>query len=340
MTENPRNGCVLVVSEFYGGGAEESMQILHETLNEMNFPVLLLSIKGHLTEGTDSQVSLDLNTGRVPTLASLLPGLLRYRKIMKNSLARCVVLNCELAEVIGAFSTPRKIRIIVVEHTSRPWRGRILLGILVRSLLKLRGAAWVSVNPERKEIWPFKDQAAAIPNPIKRETGFNSEKLQMAFLGRLVSDKRPYFVIECAKELGIPAHIFGDGPLFDELVQLAGKADVTFHGFVRNVWSQIPKNTLIVVPSVYEGDGRVVAEAIVRGNPVLLADNEDLRKFVLSEIHFFKSVDELKKRLREAKSVESWSEFVPAKEVRDQITYSRDRRAVGEKWLSLLKESI
>ena len=67
-------------------------------------------------------------------------------------------------------------------------------------------------------------------------------------------------------------------------------------GFLDNLSRTIGRDDLVVFPSNYEGDSRTVAEAIIRGNLVLLRGNPDFSRFNLSEESYFSSYETLKRK--------------------------------------------
>jgi glycosyltransferase involved in cell wall biosynthesis len=93
----------------------------------------------------------------------------------------------------------------------------------------------------------------------------------------------------------------------------------------------------VVVPSEYEGDGMVVAEAILRGYPVLLADNPDLRRFALPELNYFQNRLELEAKLKTWKESKGLEFRIPEKIV-TSLHEARDIKTIVKQWEILVTE--
>lgn len=111
--------------------------------------------------------------------------------------------------------------------------------------------------------------------------------------GRLVFQKGQKYLIDMAYQLKIKGIDFklliaGDGPLETSLKQMAVSAGVddriVFLGFVNNVKAFMASIDIFVLPSIWEGFGYVLVEAMackkpvvafnISSNPEIIADNE------------------------------------------------------------------
>lgn len=122
--------------------------------------------------------------------------------------------------------------------------------------------------------------AVEIATPAWFRRGVSESKL-VGFVGRLVEIKRADLFLEIAAHMKleygalIPMefHIFGDGPMRDELIHyskvLGVSDDVTFHGHVHNVQECILGLDVIVICSDYEGLPMVALEALSLGTHVV-----------------------------------------------------------------------
>ncbi|UUZ60704.1 glycosyltransferase [Nocardioides sp. B-3] len=120
--------------------------------------------------------------------------------------------------------------------------------------------------------------------PAPRDAG----PLRLTHFGRLSREKSPHLAVRTAVELhrrGVPVHldVYGDGPHLSELVDLAGDAPVTFHGFIdgrRDSARHVAAAdiSLSVCPS--ETFGLAVLEAPAAGTPVVTADRGGARELV------------------------------------------------------------
>ena len=177
-----------------------------------------------------------------------------------------------------------------------------------------------------------------IPNP-QFSSGTKSSKGTplVAYIGRLSKEKRPDIAISACTEVNFPIEVYGTGILEKSLKQkYKDKNCIRFNGYVQEVWNQIPSNSLIIIPSEYEGDGLVVVEAVCNGHSVLLADNEDLRRFELPDINYFKSEKDLVNKLNEV-TLKDFSRFKPSASLREIFLHDRDLSMITEEWIKLIK---
>ena len=94
----------------------------------------------------------------------------------------------------------------------------------------------------------------------------------VGFVGRLAEQKNVHILIEAVSGMpGVQLVVVGDGPLRDKLERLSSQrmAAVTFVGPVPNAadtW--MPRFDLLCLPSLWEGLGLVLVEAMLAGIPV------------------------------------------------------------------------
>jgi glycosyltransferase involved in cell wall biosynthesis len=343
---NSLNGSkiLFVVNSFSGGGAENSVMGVTRNLREKGIPVRLCALNRN-----SPQDSPDLSNGLYllerrwkSGLIATVRNLLMFRHLLVELRPEILIANCELPELYIALVAPSSSVIVVVEHTSQPWRGRRMLGRLVRTILRFRGASWVTVSPTDNKIWLGSNSPLHIPNPITTPHNWKSNdrpRTEIVFIGRLREEKRPQWVIEASIQNELRVDLFGDGDqremLESEYVNTSN--DIQFHGYVTNPWDQISLDSLVVVPSEYEGDGMVVAEAIIRNHPVLLADNSDLRRFDLPDRNYFRDQSELADKLRIWKESKEEAFTIPD-EVVNSLDSERDIEKIGERWNAFLTQ--
>jgi len=95
---------------------------------------------------------------------------------------------------------------------------------------------------------------------------------------------------------------------------------------------------VVVVPSEYEGDGMVVIESIAQGFPLLLADNKDLRRFALPDVHYFKGQSELNKKIELGKK-SNFRDYLVSPLIQEQVLAERSIEAVVQAWCDLLNNT-
>jgi len=326
---------VLILSNSVsGGGAERSMRILNKELNREGFNSTLLCLNN---SGRD--IALDNETILSRKWKSGLLGTFRNFKefisFYRTNNPDAIIVNCELPELYAAMIPIRVKRIICVEHTSKPWAGRRPLGGIIRSLLFLRKASWVTVNNKESRIWPLGSHSIHISNPVDPPQLSVSTDLEppFVFVGRLREEKGIRMVLSAVANTRYSINIFGSGTLEEELMaNFNGIAN--FNGFVENPWQYISADQTIIVGSEYEGDGIVIAEAILAGISLLLRDIPDLRRFGLSEISYFKDQTDLEKKIKQA--VLNPGLFRADQNTREKLLKERSLKAVFLQWKELI----
>lgn len=346
FTQDPKkNNRVLIISNsLSGGGAEESAFCLFETLQEHSgFEVFLCTVN----RGADRSIRETLKDNYIPMAREHRAGMLetfktiiQFQRILKTYQPGILIANCELPELLVAMTKQSKAITICVEHTTKPWENRRILGSLVRFILWRRNCNWVTVNSSQRKIWWAKQYPHFIPNPVNafhQNPASVSRDLRLAYIGRLIPSKRPNWVIEAGAKLNLPVDIYGIGELEAQLKQgsVARNLAVDFHGFVENPSQYLGRNTLLVVPSEHEGDGLVVSEGILANSPILLSDNRDLRRFDLPEVHYFKTLEGLIENIKISLRDEFSSLLVPMS-IREKLATERSPLLVAKLWENLM----
>ena len=118
----------------------------------------------------------------------------------------------------------------------------------------------------------------------------NTNSSRLLFVGRLSPQKNLAVVIEALASIedlqGLYLDVFGQGELEDELKQLVVSKGlehaVIFHGFCSNIYQEMAKGGVLVLPSVYEGMPNVLVEAMRCGMPCI-ASNIPANRAVLKD---------------------------------------------------------
>jgi len=332
---------LFVVNSLSGGGAEASaLSVFHE-LRALGYDMKLIAINrapDKVSEKSDSIILLDRNwkSGPYETVRAYVSFIRNVTRLKPN----LVVAHCELPELFCAFIPRNRVRVIAVEHTSNPWAGRKSLGVIIRAILKFRGVSWVTVNKSQDRIWFGDTKPALIHNPAAKNVKVEAVKIRekVVFIGRLTEGKRPEWAINAAISCSMPIGVIGDGELMQLLVNknLGNKELAKFYGYMNNPWAHLLQDTLIVMPSQYEGDGLVAVEAIINGFPIVLADNQDLRRFELPSGNYFSNENELQGILQRVKK-EGVSAFRTPDSLIAKLQNERDISTVTLKWRQVLK---
>jgi glycosyltransferase involved in cell wall biosynthesis len=329
---------MIISNSITGGGAEISMMRLFHTLTMKKVDVEVCAInEDNLTETSINGVKVLGREWGLGFLGSL-KSLLLFRKHLLEVNPDILIVNCELPELYVTLVAPIGKRIITVEHTSRPWNGRRILGRFVRFGLKLRKSSWVTVSRDQKLIWPLSCKPLYIPNShVQSNHATETNEVDIVFVGRLNVNKHPEVVAEAALRTKSVAAFYGDGPDMLKLKEEYQGSTLHFFGFIDNPWSQISTNSIVVVASEYEGDGMNIVEAVSNNNPILLANNPDLKRFDFPEKNYFSTVDELVNKICNAKK-EGADYFRIPSLIRSQLLEERDPIRIAGIWVNVFEE--
>ena len=332
---------MFVTNSLSGGGAERATNILVNALHDSGIKVALVPINDGVRDLVEPKCEIfELKRQWQGGIFSLFSAFLSLQCTIWKWKPTVVVLNCDLPELLGSLSIGSH-KLVAVEHATFPWTKRIQLGKIVRMLLEFRHVRWVSVS-DHLSIWQSKQIASVIKNAVISQPEFIEKKSiqveRLNFVGRLSVEKQPSWLVEIAKKTNLPARIIGDGILMEDLQESSKELNnlVEFLGYVNDPWDYFEDSDLLIVPSVFEGDGLVVVEALMRGIPILLSDIPDLRRFELPEINYCKSVDDFSRTILQ--NLVSIDKLKVSKDIVKNITSNRDPRFVAEQWTKLLKE--
>ena len=140
-------------------------------------------------------------------------------------------------------------------------------------------------------------------------------------------------ILDAVTKTGKSLSVFGTGTLEEELKNKYSDV-ASFNGFIENPWQSISPSQTIIVGSEYEGDGIVVAEAILAGIPILLRDIQDLRRFELSDDSYFKNRKELERKIEQAST--NPDIFRANRITREKLFTERSLEVVFSKWKTFI----
>lgn len=169
-----------------------------------------------------------------------------------------------------------------------PGLGSGLIGSLKRSML-LSSDAIVAMSleslAELKSVKFPLSRVLLTPNGIRIESNSvqdlapkNSLIPRVVFVGRLVPQKGIKDLLNAwkilkNKSINAELEIFGDGPLYQDLIKNSldlGVADsVRFRGHINNVSDRLNEMDVFVLPSYIEGNSNALLEAMVTGLPIV-----------------------------------------------------------------------
>lgn len=108
----------------------------------------------------------------------------------------------------------------------------------------------------------------------------NKEKFDIIYAGRLIKDKNVGLLLKAIKDLNLKVAIIGDGPEKNKLIDLAdelGLSNISFKGFLeedKDVYSYMKSSKVLILPSIREGFGIVVLEALACGCKVITVNHK------------------------------------------------------------------
>lgn len=331
----------MITPALSGGGIEKSIPILIEPLSKLvKLPVVWIGINESVFGGNLSQTTVicagrQSKDGIIRTIQSLM----RIRRNISRFENPLIFINGEVAEIFAAFFI-WNVKMICVEHASQPWIRSRILGRVVRFILKSKSIRWVTVNSEQGIIWPHETSFTYIPNPmIPTEPNPKDEAYGLIQIGRLTEDKSVDVVCRAAVQKQMRLDIYGDGELSAALKEeFMGQGDLHFHGYVDDVWSSVGANRILISASRHEGDGRNIAEAVIRNQPLLLLDTPDHRRFKLPETNYFQSLDDLVKKLGTYSS-QSLDDLRPSARLAQAERENRDPFTIASQWKQIIGRS-
>ncbi len=339
---------MFVTNSLTGGGAERATNILVNALTDAGALVSLIAMNYSTADLIVPRCEVfELNRPLQGGLRTLLSAYFRLHSIVKRWSPEVIVLNCDAPELLGALLLG-KHSTVVVEHASQPWGTRKTMGRLVRRILRLRGASWVAVSSHLR-IWPNNSAPdswisnATIQKLGDTKTGVNEEQTvpvnrinRLVYIGRLSKEKQPAWVLEIAKQTELPTIFFGEGRLRESLSKKSSQTGVKaeFPGYVKDPWGFIVSGDLLIIPSMFEGDGLVLVESLAHRVPLLVNAIPDLLRFCLPERNYCDSPVQFVQRITDYS--ENMIELRVPDETSLQILHERQPEKVANKWINFL----
>lgn len=333
---------MIVSNSLSSGGAERATNTLANELVSSNYDVTQIVLNQSSQDSVKNlapviEVKREWKAGFFSTFYRFL----KFNFFLILLKPKVLILNCELPELFGAFSIFTG-RIIAVEHTNRPWNGRRKTGFIVRWILRARKVNWVKVS-SFIQIWPYKHIAATtLENPViqmkKRNSGENKRIDHLVYIGRVTVQKGADLLPSMAELSKKKLVLFGDGDLLDSLLKESREksVEVISHGFVEDPWKLIPPNSILIIPSRWEGDGLVVVEAVLGNVPFLLSDIPEFRRFHFLEKNYCYGLDEFVKSI--AKYEENLTSLEIPAAIANVLQNSRKPLFIAKQWVELLEE--
>ena len=329
----------IVTNSRTGGGAERAMNTLaRELSNNPEFELLLIPINS----GPDDLIDPNCRVASIErtwrgSLLDSVKSYVRFQQVIRNFSPDVVILNCDLPEFLFAL-TISKAKVIIVEHSTKSWETRPFIGKLIWLSLRWRTSAVVRVSSRINIRSPKPKVDLVISNPLPDEIvsgnriASDSQKVRLAFIGRLSEEKDPKLFCEIAANSTLQSIVIGDGVMSSSLRELYPTFD--WLGLVPNPWDLIGERDLLLLTSKYEGDGLVLLEAIANGISVLARDTPDFRSFNLPDVNYFKDSQEALLKINHY--VTNEENFQLAQDLTESLLNSRNPMKIANDWSSLI----
>lgn len=276
---------VFVIPNMAGGGTERVISLLAKEYIRRDIEVDILTFAGDACAyRLDDRVNLicvsEQSHGNPIVQISRLLKLRRYFRKNKG----CYIYSFSVAGTIfSAIATLGISCPMFVSERNDPRRGR---EDWMRNWAYGRATAIATQTMECISYFPDKLQKRmiVIPNPVDEDLPepYQGEREKtIVFVGRLHHQKNPKlllsaFAIFVQHHAEYILHMYGDGDLKKELQEFVINKgidqNVVWHGFCKDVRSQIEKAGMYVLSSDFEGISNSMVEALAMGIPVIATD--------------------------------------------------------------------
>lgn len=278
------------------GGAEQHVLTLLRNLDRSKYcPYLACLTPGPLAALAEPIIPTQTFSMRHPLDLSLLPSLMRWIHRQEIDLVHTHGSRANLLGRIGAKFL--KLPNVTTVHSSlahdylSPWSARLAIGLDRLTLPLTSGIITVSEylanevasRGGRRLKTIYNGQApiplvntSALRNQFRNQWRIPYDALVLGTIGRLHPTKGQLFLIEAATQLikrfpKLHLLIIGDGPLRPNLESELQKTSLpyTLTGNLPRAYEALPAMDLFVLPSMSEGMGLVLLEAMQMGVPIV-----------------------------------------------------------------------
>ena len=288
--------CFFNTTKSWGGGEKWHLEIATEMFNS-KFKVLVVVSKESALHQKLQKTDLPVAVLNVANFSFLNPfKVKKAQEIFLEHNVQTVIMNSsEDMKFASLAAHNAKVKSIIYRRGSaipiknslvnRYFFGKKITAILANSETTKR-----TINENNANMFE-KERITVIPNGIDTQkflgAGFETlysktnDELVIGNLGRCVHQKNQDFLIDLAyalkqRKLNFKVLIGGDGKLKETLIAKAKKLDVSeaiiFTGFVKNPKDLMMSIDVFMLPSLWEGFGYVIAEAMLCRKPVVAFD--------------------------------------------------------------------
>lgn len=288
-----------IIQHLTNGGAERTISNLSMILDEKCELYLIVFDGKSVTypyKGTLIDLELPPQHGKANKIVNVVRRIKTVRKLKKQYQFDCVISFMFGANIVNVLSghvgeiitSVRNYMSMYGTGIYRRWRERFLArkSDLVVALSKM-------VEIDLNDTFGIEsEKTVTIYNPCDTDRikqlaqkecpfSFDSEYFYFITAGRMVHQKGQWHILKAFSEMkkrvqNIKLIILGSGQLENELKKLTQKLnikdDVYFIGFVDNPYAYIFRSNCFVLPSLFEGLGNVILEAMACNVPVVSYD--------------------------------------------------------------------
>ena len=225
----------------------------------------------------------------VKTLKRLNPNIVHTHRVKENILgslaSQFVGLKPSIRTVHGApehrpsFRKPHKCLLLFLDWFCARYLQSAIVAVsedlehLLKRSYPLKKIVTIENGIDTHNLYPFPSNTNAIQK--EKQTPF-----KVGLVGRLVPVKRVDLYIEAARylklnypDLPVHFHIYGDGPLLENLKQLSNSLVVSdivsFEGHCNTIHQEIASLDALLITSDHEGLPMTLLEALALGTPVI-----------------------------------------------------------------------
>lgn len=328
--------CFFNSSKSWGGGEKWHFDIATR-LHEMGYKVIIITNKKSELYDKLSDYNIKTYSLKISNLSFLNPFKVnKIKQILSKEKISTIIINlpADLKVAAPAAKKAKVTKIIYRRGSAIPIKNKLLNRILFRKyvdeVIANSFATKNTILANNPELFD-KNKIKVIYNGINidkktEKINYNiyprkNKELIIGNAGRFVKQKNHKFLIELAKRLkelnlNFQLILAGEGKLKPEIIDYAKQLNVedkvTFTGFIENITSFMNGIDIYILPSLWEGFGYVIVEAMYCKKPVIafnLSSNPEIIEdkktgFLIAENNLEEIIDKIKllfdnKKLRE-----------------------------------------
>lgn len=275
LENNKKKVFFLVSTNIYSGAEAVNLNIINNLKDDFNFTYVSPkgSINTYLCESNINHIEISkLSISEI-------------KRVIKDYKPDIIHATDYRASVLCSIAS-KKIPYISHLHNNSPWLKKLCINSIAYLFAGLRAKFILTVSNSIKKEYIFskfiKNKIYNISNPISRNNILSKvdkndkKEYDICFIGRLTEQKNPLRLIKIISLIkeeknDIKAVIVGDGELREEcekeIIKLDLKENISLVGFQKNPYTYLNKSKVFLFPSIWEGFGLVLFEALSLGVP-------------------------------------------------------------------------